>query len=198
MFPAPDADTPDMSPLQRANRILGPDTVEVTRSAWIRNRRRTRVWAALAVLWSVVFACLLVIPGNLSVGGYVVLGALYFGIAALGLVLARRVATAGVWIGPEGIVVRGPFRTRSVRLADAETFVPGLQGGGGNGTPCPTLKRRGGRAVGVWALGRRNIVFRYQRLFGEIQPLCDELNQLLANVQSAAPLGPPARDLSPG
>jgi hypothetical protein len=198
MFAEPRADTLGMSPLRRASRILGPDTVEVARSAWIRNRRRTRVWAALAVLWSVVFACLLFIPGNLSLGGYVALGALYFGIAVLGLVFARRVAKAGVWIGPEGIVVRGPFRTKSVRLADAETFVPGLQGGAGNGTPCPTLKRRGGRAVGVWALGRRNIVFRYQRLFGEIQPLCDELNELLMTVQSAAPPGQPVRDLSPG
>jgi hypothetical protein len=187
-----------MSPLQSASRILGPDTVEVTRSAWIRNRRRTRVWAALAVLWSVVFACLLFIPGNLSLGGYVALGALYFGIAALGLVFARRVANAGVWIGPDGIVVRGPFRTQSVRLADAESFVPGLQGGAGNGTPCPTLNRRGGRAVGVWALGRRNMVFRYQRLFAEIQPVCDELNELLATVRSAAPPGQPVRDLSPG
>jgi hypothetical protein len=198
MFVAPDADSLGMSPLQRANRILGPDTVEVARSAWIRNRRRTRVWAALAVLWSVVFACLVFLPGNLSVGGYVALGALYFGIAALGLVFARRVATAGVWIGPQGVVVRGPFRTQSVGLADAETFVPGLQGGAGNGTPCPTLERRGGRAVGVWALGRRNIVFRYQRLFGEIQPLCDELNELLKTMQSAAPLGPPGPELSPG
>jgi hypothetical protein len=198
MFAAPDADILGMSLLQRASQILGPDTVEVARSAWIRNRRRTRVWAALAVLWSVVFACLLFIPGNLSLGGYVTLGALYFGIAALGLVFARRVAKAGVWIGSEGIVVRGPFRTQSVRLADAETFVPGLQGGAGNGTPCPTLKRKGGRAVGVWALGRRNIVFRYQRLFGEIQPLCDELNELLATVQSASPSGQAARGLSPG
>jgi hypothetical protein len=198
MFVAPDADSLGMFPVQRASRILGPDTVEVARSAWIRNRRRTRVWAVLAALWSVVFACLLFIPGNLSLGGYVALGALYFGIAALGLVLARRVARAGVWIGPEGIVVRGPFRTQWVRLADAETFVPGLQGGAGNGTPCPTLKRRGGRAVGVWALGRRNIVFRYQRLFGEIQPLCDELNELLTTMQSAAPPGPPGPELSPG
>jgi hypothetical protein len=197
MCRALDADMPGMSLRRRANRILGPDTVEVATSEWIRNRRRTRVWAGLAVLWSVVFACLMFIPGNLSTAGYVALGALYFGIAGLGLVFARRVATAGVWIGPEGIVVRGPFRTQSVRLADAQAFVPGLQGGAGNGTPCPTLKRRGGRAVGVWALGRRNIVFRYQRLFGEIQPLCDELNELLTAVQSAAPLGPPARDLSP-
>jgi hypothetical protein len=168
--------------------MIGPDTVEVARGVWIRNRRRTRVWAAVAVLWSVVFACLLFISGDLqghrTLGDYLGLGTFYFGIAGLGMALAGRVAKAGVWIGPDGIVVRGPFRTQSVSIADARDFVPGLQGGAGNGTPCPMLERRHGRPVGVWALGRRNVVFRYRRLFGEIQPLCDELNEMVKTLQS--------------
>jgi hypothetical protein len=160
----------------------------VARSAWIRNGRRTRVWAAVAVLWSVVFACTIVIPagsqGHKALGEYLVLGAFYFGIAALGLALAGRIAKAGLWIGPDGIVVRGPFRTQSVSIADAGVFTPGLQGAANNGTPCPVLARKDGRPVGVWALGRRNIWFRYDRLAGEIQPLCDELNELVTTVRS--------------
>jgi hypothetical protein len=163
--------------------VVGSDTVEVARSVWIRNRRRTRAWAGIAVLWSVVFACLLFISGDLdghlTLGASLGLGVFYFGIAALGMGFARRIARAGLWIGPDGIVVRGPFRTRSIPLTDAAIFAPGLQGRGGNGTPCPMLERRGGRAIGVWALGRRNIWFRYQRLAREIQPLCDELNALV-------------------
>jgi hypothetical protein len=174
--------------LSRVRQVVGPDTVDVARSVWIRNRRRTRAWAAIAVLWSVVFACLLFIPGasygHRTLGEYLGLGVLYFGIAALGMAFAGRVAKAGLWIGPEGIVVRGPFSTRSVALDDAAIFAPGLQGRGGNGTPCPMLERRGGRAVGVWALGRRNIWFRYQRLCQEIQPLCDELNELVETLRS--------------
>jgi hypothetical protein len=179
----------DMSLLRRAGEMVGPDAVEVARSVWIRNRRRTRVWSAIAVLWSVLFACTLFIPSahwHKTLGEYLGLGVIYFGIAALGMAFAGRVAKAGVWIGPDGIVVRGPFRTRSVSLADAEAFVPGLQGGAGNGTPCPMLKRRDGRPVGIWALGRRNLVFRYRRLFQEIQPLCDELNELVRALQSGS------------
>jgi hypothetical protein len=145
----------------------------------------------MAALWSVVFAGLLFLPGHVpshaSPGAYVVLGAFYFGIAALGIVFAGRIARAGIWIGTDGIVVRGPFRTRSVALDDAEVFGPGLQGRGGNGVPCPMLTRRGGPAVGVWALGRRNIWFRYQRTCQEIEPLSGELNELVAWMRSAAP-----------
>jgi hypothetical protein len=182
------ADTFRMPLLWRVRQVVGPDTVDVARSVWIRNRRRTRAWAAIAVLWSVVFAGLLFLPGashrQRTLSEYLVLGVFYFGIAALGMAFAGRVANAGLWIGPEGIVVRGPFRTRAVALDDAAIFAPGLQGRGGNGTPCPMLERRDGRAVGVWALGRRNIWFRYQRLCQEIQPLCDELNELVETLRS--------------
>jgi hypothetical protein len=139
-----------------------------------------------------VFACLLFIPGDghghPTPAGYVGLGAFYFGIAALGMALAARIAKAGLWIGPDRIVVRGPFRTRSIALDDAAAFAPGLQGRGGNGTPCPMLQRHGGRAVGVWALGRRNIWFRYERLCQEIQPLCGELNELVETLRRDRPL----------
>jgi hypothetical protein len=143
----------------------------------------------------VVFASLLFTSGGLNgpatVSKVVGLGALYFGIAALGLVFAARVARAGVWIGADGIVVRGPFRTRSVALDDAGRFVPGLQGRGGNGVPCPMLERHDDPAVGVWALGRRNVWFRYQRLCQEIQPLCDELDALVGTLRSQPPSSEP-------
>lgn len=156
---------------------------------WLRNQRRTRAWAVIAVLWSLVFASLRFRPGGdsgqLTLIGNLVLTAIYLGIAALALVLAGRVARAGLWVGPDGIVVRGPFRTRRVALDDAGPFAPGLQGAAGNGTPCPILQRRDGGGVGVWALGRRNIWFRYERLCAEIEPLCNELNGLVQALRSA-------------
>lgn len=176
-----------MSALQPAGQTIGLATVNVAPGIWIRNRRRTRVWAAIAVAWSLVFAVTPFIRGDFQAQtplvDALVLAAVYLGIAALGVALAGRVAKAGVSIGSDRIVVRGPFRTQSVSIADAETFAPGLQGGAGNGTPCPTLNRAGGRPVGVWALGQRNYVFRYQRLFQEIQPLCDELNELVTTLR---------------
>jgi hypothetical protein len=181
--------------LWRVRHVVGSDTADVARSVWIRNTRRTRAWAAIAVLWSLVFASLLFVSGDVdghrTLGDYLGLGVFYFGIAALGMSFAGRVARAGLWIGPDAIVVRGPFRTRSVALDDASSFAPGLQGRGGNGTPCPMLERRGGRDVGVWALGQRNIWFRYRRLCREIQPLCDELNDLIETLRSGPPSAEP-------
>jgi hypothetical protein len=180
-----------MSTLRHSPELAGAGTADVTPNAWIHNRRRTRGWAGIAALWSVVFAGLLFLPGHTpspaSPSADVMLGAFYFGIAALGIVFARRVSRAGVWIGTDGIVVRGPFRTRSVALDDAGVFGPGLQGRGGNGVPCPMLTRRNGPAVGVWALGRRNIWFRYRHICQEIEPLCGELNELVAWMRIAAP-----------
>jgi hypothetical protein len=184
-----------VSALSHPGLVAGSRTVAVAPRSWIRNRRRTRAWATIAALWSVVFASLLFTSGGLdgsaTVSQVVGLGAFYFGIAALGLVFAGRVARAGVWIGADGIVVRGPFRTQSVALDDAGRFVPGLQGRGGNGVPCPMLERRDHPAVGVWALGRRNVWFRYQRLCHEIQPLCDELDALVGTLRSQPPSSEP-------
>jgi hypothetical protein len=179
-----------MSSLQHARRPATFDPVTVASRVWIRNARRTRAWASIAVLWSIVLAGLRLEPGgqpsHMTLAGNLVLGAVYFGLAALGLVLAGRVARAGLWIGPEGIVVRGPFRTHALALDAAGLFAPGLQGAGGNGTPCPMLERHAGPAVGVWALGRRNIWFCYERLCREIEPLCDELNELVETLRSAS------------
>ena len=163
------------------------DLIATAPGLWIRNRRRTRAWSALAAGWSAFVASRLLVGGGMSAsstaGAALVLAALYLPLAALGLVLAVRVARAGVRIGPEGVVVRGPFRTHTVTLNNALRFSPGLQGRAGNGTPCPMLERRGARPIGVWALGRRNIWFRYERLCQEIQPACDELNALVEGMR---------------
>jgi hypothetical protein len=168
--------------------VTNPHSVQVKPGVCIRNRRRTRAWSAIAALWSVVFVALLVrsFNGDMTLVGDLVLGGMYLGLASLGILLAYRVARAGLWIGPDGIVIRGPFRTSTVDLDDALHFAPGLQGRGGNGTPCPILERRNAPAVGVWALGRRNIWFRYDRLCREIQPLCDELTELIEGLRPTA------------
>jgi hypothetical protein len=170
-----------MSVLQPAGQTIGRTTVSVAPGVWIRNQRRTRAWAAIAVVWSVAFAAIPFIQND------VVVGLIYLGIAGLGIAFARRIARAGVSIEPDRILVRGPFTSHVVPIADVDAFVPGLQGGWGNGTPCPMLTRTHGRPVGVWALGQRNVVFRYGRLFGEIRPLCDQLNALVTRPQSSSP-----------
>jgi hypothetical protein len=172
---------------------VSPSPVAVEASIWIRKPRRTRVAAATAVAFSLALAGIFFIPlfeGKLDsqtpAAAYLILALFFFGTAALGLALARRLARAGLWMGPTGIMVRNPLRTTHIALAQAEAFVPGVVGDR-NGTPCPVLKSKPDGAVGVWALGREGVVFRYRRYLQGLQPLCDQLNDLLGALQSSAP-----------
>jgi hypothetical protein len=162
--------------------------VVVAPGVWIRNSRRTRRFAAFAVAWSLLFGCIFFVPSSAhwhkTAADYVGLGVFFFGLAALGLTLARRLAIAGLWIGPDGISVRGPLKTKRIPLADADVFVPGVLAGSGNGTPCPMLRLKHGRPVGVWALGREGLVFRYRRYLDDLQPLCEDLNAVLGAMKN--------------
>lgn len=97
--------------------------------------------------------------------------------------VAWRVATSGLWIGPEGLVIRGPFRSWAVQPEEALRFATGVQKGTGNGTPCPMLERTDGEPVGVWALGREGWIWSYDKHLEELEPLCEQLNQLLRQQQ---------------
>jgi hypothetical protein len=188
--PATPADTERMSLLSLAGRDRAFVPVTVAADVWLRNAPRTRVGAWIAALWSLAIAGLVFLPGRLPfdapVAATVLVIAVYFAVAGAGLALAGRVARAGVRVGAEAIVIRGPFRTQVIAVADARRFAPGLQGRGGNGVPCPVLERRSGGQAGVWALGRRNIWFDYARMCAELQPLCDELNALVVPFVRAA------------
>lgn len=149
--------------------------------SWVRVARRTRCFTALALLFSIAFVAIS-FSASSSAGNTVSIFAFCWCCAALGLLLAVRFARAGVWIAADGIVVRNPFRTVTVPLEDADQFVAGIAAGSGNGTPCPILKRRHGRSVGVWALGREGFVWSFRRYTDEMHPLCDELNAALSTL----------------
>jgi hypothetical protein len=159
----------------------------VATRTWIRRRGRTRFAATFAAVWSLGIGATPLLAGNphllATSTDYLAAGMFFLAFACPGLLLARRVATAGLWLGPDGVVVRGPLRTRSVPLADAQTFAPGVQNGARNGTPCPMLSRRNAAPIGVWALGREGLVFRFDRYLADLQPLCDELNKLLESLR---------------
>jgi|ERR1700722_3346982 len=110
----------------------------------------------------------------------------FFGVALLSLLYARRLARAGLFVSAEAVTIRGPLFTRTVSLADAQSFVPGVQPSFGNGTPCPMLERKGNHPLGVWALGREGFVSGYSKYLKELQPLCDQLNELLHSAQTAS------------
>jgi hypothetical protein len=168
-----------------------PASIAVAPETWMRGSRRTRLSAAFAAGWSIAFAAMfaatLFAPDHgaqASVGAYVVLGVFFLGVASVGLLFAHRLATAGLMMRSDAVVVRNPLRTVRLAPSDVDGFVPGVTPGVGNGTPCPSLRRRGGRAIGVWALGREGVIWRFGRYEQELEPLCDQLNVVLKNLQS--------------
>jgi hypothetical protein len=108
------------------------------------------------------------------------LAALSFGVGSFWLVLAYRKTRAGLRLAGDGIIIRGPLRTWHLNLADAETFKPGLWG---FGTPCPLLHVRSGKTVGIWSLGGPGWSWRYATTLRELEPLCDDLNELLTTLR---------------
>jgi hypothetical protein len=165
----------------------GPTPLAVAPDRWIRKARRTRGAAFLALVfalgWAAIFFAATGHPhAHETAESYVGFGVCFFGGAVLCVLYARRLSRAGLLLTRDRVVVRGPIRTWTVSLADAETFEPGIQPSFGNGTPCPMLKRRNGRAIGVWALGREGIVTRYGQYLHELAPICDELNEALRSV----------------
>lgn len=157
---------------------------------WLRKRRRTRFFAGYAFVLSAFWIALLVdVEGNRLTyernGGLVLFVLLFLALAAASAWLGVRVARCGLWIGADEIAVRGPLRTSHIPTGSAERFEPRVQGAG-NGTPCPVLMRSQGSPVAVWALGSEAFTFGYRRALGDMQPLCEELNGLLASVRPAA------------
>jgi hypothetical protein len=161
-----------------------PTPLAIAPGRWIRKTKRTRGGAffalAFALAWAAIFFVALGNPHlDKTAGEYIGFGVFFFGGAAIGVLYARRVSRAGLLVTRDGVVIRGPVKTWTVSLADAETFEPGVQPGLRNGTPCPMLKRKSGRPVGVWALGHEGLVSRYRRYLQDLEPLCDELNEVL-------------------
>jgi hypothetical protein len=153
--------------------------------AWLRRSRRVRGFL-IAISGMIVFDFVLAVQlasASADAGGTAgVLNAVVFFLVFAGPCgwVAWRVARSGLWVGPEGLVIRGPFRSWAVQPGEALRFAPGVEKGTGNATPCPMLERTGGDPVGVWALGREGWPWSYDEHLDELEPLCERLNQLLS------------------
>ncbi len=167
-----------------------PETDVIRPNAWLRRSGRTFWFAIVALGMAAAFVAMSL---SLALGSGSILGAAIFGLVFAGpcLFFARRVGRAGLWMGPAGLVVRGPLRTWEVPGNNAVSFSPGVQPSAGNGTPCPILTRSDGSTIGVWALGREGLVFNFDTHLEELRPLCDELNSLLEELYPEHPLPRP-------
>jgi hypothetical protein len=188
---APAAASRCMSYVPHNGHFMTREAGPVRAGSWVRVTRRTRGFTAFGLLCSMVFALIPVIvllssskqSSVSSVGGFIGVEIFCLCVAVPGLLFTRRLSRAGLWMAADGIVVRNPLRTITVSVSDADEFVAGLAAGAGNGTPCPILKRRHGRPVAIWALGREGFVWSFRRYGGEMKPLCDELNHVLSTLR---------------
>lgn len=160
---------------------------------WLRRPRRIRrcVLAAVAMIaFDFILALRLASLPNADGGTTSLLNGLIFFLvfAAPCVWFAWRIARSGLWIRPGGLLIRGPLRVWRIQPSEAVRFVPGVQRGAGNGTPCPMLERLDGPPVGVWALGREGWIWRYDNYLEGLEPLCDRLNRLLDQQYPEHPL----------
>jgi hypothetical protein len=161
----------------------------VAANVWIRTARRTRTFAALAYLnaagWVAIALDVLSKPHyRENTANLIAMQVFLLGVAAISVLVGRRLARCGLWLSRDEILVVGPLRSWRLGVGEAVGFEPGVQGGG-NGTPCPVLERTNGRPIGVWALGRDGLIASNRRFLGELRPLCEELNELLRSLSSA-------------
>lgn len=140
------------------------------------------VWVGLGVFVWARFA-------GESFGAAVFAVAFIFG-GGLCLVIGVRILRAGLWIDATAVTVRGVTRTTFVPLRAAEAFAPRDLGMGGaiRTTVGVTLRRRRERDLIVWAMRHGEFTRKSHRekALAHWQPVCEELNALLASFPGSA------------
>jgi len=108
------------------------------------------------------------------------------------LVYAWRCHRAGLWIGAREVVIKGPFHTWKIPIAEATNFEPGYQHVlfpsfvGELLFPCPVLRNSRRSRIGVWALHEFTFrTFFHDELKG-FEPVCRQLNELLVAARDFA------------
>jgi hypothetical protein len=151
---------------------------------WIRITRRNSGFAVayfLLTAWLVVM--LAAVIGEFARGPAAVwlpLGVLLLAMAVLSVRLAYGWAWAGLLVGADEIVVRGPWRTRRIARPWAERFDAGLQRTSvGNPTPGILLRLGDGSTVNVAALATESMVWSSERKVARWTATAAALNELL-------------------
>lgn len=159
--------------------------LEVRVGALLKRPERIRGFALFCVGYLAAMMALAVglYLSDSGSGGDAVVALAFVAVFGLPALLAIwRIASAGLQIGEDEILVRRPIRTRRVSPLSVLGFEPGIFGFVGNGTPGPVLRLSNGESIGIWALGREGLVWSFDRYLREVEPLCDELNAALRQV----------------
>jgi hypothetical protein len=144
---------------------------------------------AMAIFWTFMAVLVFVNFAGESLGAAAFAALFLIGGAGC-VLLGVRMLRAGLWIDADGITVRGALKTTRVPLRVAEGFYPRDLGYGGavRTTVGVTLRRRRGRDLVVWAMRHGEFTGKAHRAkaLARWQPVCDELNSLLATYPDVA------------
>jgi hypothetical protein len=160
--------------------------IEVAQGKWLRSTTRSVGIGGALLIYAAVFTWLAFHhherEGALEVVSPVVtVMALLF--AVPGYVLGIRQLRCGLWIDHDVVLVRGMFRTLRLAPNEVDGFKPEMRI-----SPSPLLHRKHGQPIIVGALAHGG--FSKARQAGclrALEPVCDQLNALLASVQSMHP-----------
>ncbi|HEY8083489.1 MAG TPA: hypothetical protein VIE64_08070 [Solirubrobacterales bacterium] len=169
-----------------------PTGIEVVPGTWMR-KRGPAIWLGAPVLAviglffaaGVIFAPMDASPGE-SIGTLVAVELMLIAIAALFITAAVRMARAGLRISAQGVSLRGVLRTWNLSLAEVEQFVPGTFSSGLVRSDIGVkLAQRQGNDLIVWAMrgSAPSSGDKLEAALTELQPLCDELNELLYSMR---------------
>jgi hypothetical protein len=175
--------------------VAGPsgyaDGVKVLPNVWLKRPERVRSFVGIAGGLTAFFLALAVgfilftrNPGSGPEESIV--GAVVWGLVPAGLCICfiARSRALGLLLSSEGIVIRGPFRTRKIPPSEAVRFKPEIFAN----TPGPVLELVSGQSIGIWALGREGVRWEFDQYLQEVEPLCNQLNQLMEKLYPEHPL----------
>ncbi len=160
--------------------------ITILPNAWIRNRRQTVGFGSMSIAFGAFWVGLTVyfLSGTQNSGQSAATRGI---VAAFALVLAAgfllfgvRQLRAGLWIGADQTVIRGPLRIQQVPTGQVSGFAVGRAL-----APCAVLQQSQGRPIPVSALMRGGWRKAREPLHAkELAPVCDQLNGVLASLQA--------------
>jgi hypothetical protein len=169
-----------------------PLGIQVAPGAWMRKRGiGTLLLVAYAGVFSVAFATggvaiLFGLGSGGPLGAMLAVDLICWGVAALAIRFAVRMALAGLRISSSEVCLRGVLRTHTFPLSGVEGFAPAAYPGGALRSEVGVkLMQREGHDLRVWAMrkgapsGKKGL----KEAKDGFQPLCEELNRLLQTMR---------------
>ena len=164
---------------------------------WMRRSGHTRSQAGVTFVMTLFFGLFAVgLLGQPNTFELLAVKVMFAGAAIASAALTRGCVRAGLWIAPDGIVVRGPMRTWRLALVDVDRFDHAVVGPGlVHGFVTESTKqrtrevwvhRKDGPPIIVWALRHDGPIWVWERRAREREEQIVALNAVLKSLRGEA------------